>query len=248
MQRTRTIGAGIVLALATVACQSGESSPSASVAGVTQQPASPSGMASEAPSGSPTTSAEPSPSGGQLFPVFQARGTSNLTGGAIITEVEGEASVVVGVVAPGAAEALPLAIVEGDCATQQDPGPTPPAELVPSPAPSGSAPAAASPSAPAASPSAPAGASPSASAPTELTLPHWLTPVMVGSSNSVIPATVSDLLAAPHSIIIETSPTDPTIIACADIAEGAPAPASPGASAAPGGSPATSPEASPTSS
>jgi hypothetical protein len=70
---------------------------------------------------------------------------------------------------------------------------------------------------------------------------------MVGSSNSVIPATVSDLLAAPHSIIIEMSPTDPTIIACADIAEGAPAPASPGASA-PGGSPATSPEASPTSS
>jgi hypothetical protein len=174
------------------------------------------------------------PSGGlaQLFPVFQAQGGSNLTGGGIVTDVEDGASVVLGVVAPGAAEMLPAAIIEGDCASQTGSGPTPPAGMFPEPAPSGEAsPGAASPAAE--SPAASEAPAPSPTLSTEF--PLWLTPVAVGTSNSVIGVKTADLTASPHAIVINTSPEDPTLLACADLQEGAPAPASPGSSPAGGG-------------
>jgi hypothetical protein len=78
----------------------------------------------------------------------------------------------------------------------------------------------------------------------------WLTTIMAGTSNTVIPVGVDELTAAPHALIIETSPTDPTIVACADLQTGPPPTTgtgggtggSPDASGA--ASPATSPEAS----
>jgi hypothetical protein len=232
MSRTRIVAALGVAVLALAACQQGSTaSPSAaSAAPVTST--EPSASASAAASGSPSASFA------QLFPVFQARGGSELTGGAIVTDVEDGSSVVIGIVLPGATESFPAALVEGDCASIQDPGPTPPAGYIPEPSvePSGSAVApSVEPSAAAPSPSA----EPSPSGSMSAELPLWLTPIAVGSSNSVIPLTTSDLTAAPHAIVIEMGATDPMIIACADLQEGAPTPPSPAGSA-----PATSPEAS----
>jgi hypothetical protein len=232
MSKRRIVAGFGAIALALAACQGGNVE---GQTGAPSVPAVPSDLESMAPP-SGLESLVPSPSGNQLFPVFQAQGGSNLTGGAIITDVDGESSVVIGVVAPGAAEMLPAAIIEGDCASQTGQGPVPPPELFPSPAASGEAgasPAAESPAA--ASPEASAGASPGAG---QVSFPLWLTPVAVGSSNSVIGVGVEDLVSSPHAIIIETSPEDPTLMACADLQEGAPTQASPGASA-----PATSPDA-----
>ena len=125
--------AGVALALA--ACQGATQGQT----GAPSAPAvNPSQMESLAPPSGLESSA-PSPSGNQLFPVFQARGGSNVTGGAIVTDVDGESSFVIGVVAPGVTDLLPIAIVDADCASQSDQGPPPPPDLFPSAAPSGEA-------------------------------------------------------------------------------------------------------------
>ncbi len=221
MHRFRTIAAGAAIVAIVGACQTA-ASPSVPSAVTSAVPsiggsAAPSGPESGAPSGAPSGALN------QLFPVFEAQGGSNLTGGGIVTDVEGGASVVLGVVAVGAAEALPVAIVEGDCATQSDQGPMPPEGYIPPPPPSvdPAASAEASPS-PEASAAMSPSAEPSPSAMSE-ELPMWLTPIAVGSSNSVIPLSISDLTGAPHSIVIETSATDATLIACADLQPGSPA-------------------------
>ncbi len=229
MSRKRMLAGVGALALALGACQSGTQAPSGLPSGL---PTSlPSNLASLVPSNLPTPSGELS----QLFPVFQAQGGSNLTGGGIITDVEAEASVVIGVVAPGAAEMLPIAIVEGDCATQTGQGPTPPPGMFPEPAPSGEA-GASGPPEPSAAASPEVSGSPGASG-GPVTFPVWLTPVAAGSSNSVIPVSVDDLTASPHAIVIEMSAEDPTLVACADLQEGPP-------QMAPSPAPASSPEAS----
>ena len=229
----KRIAAGIgAVAFAIAACQGGNVE---GQTGLPSLPPIPSNLESLAPP-SGLESLLPSPSGDQLFPVFQAQAGANLTGGGIVTDVDGGSSVVIGVVAPGAAEMLPIAIVEGDCATQTGSGPTPPPDLFPSAAPSGEAgasPAAESPAA--ASPDASAVASPDASG-GPVSFPLWLTPIAAGSSNSVIGVGVDELVASPHAIVVETTPDDPTLLACADLKEGAPTPASPDATGGPAGS------------
>jgi hypothetical protein len=255
MSRKR-IAAGLgAVAFALAACQGG-------VEGQTGSPSLPA-LPSEMPSGlesmappSGLESLAPSPSNNQLFPVFQASAGFDLTGGAIVTDVDGESSVVIGVVAPSAVDIqMPAAIVDGDCATQQEQGPIPPPDLFPSPdaspgagaSPGSEAPGGESP--PIGSPEPSLGASPGTGG--EVTYPIWLTPIAVGSSNSVIQAGVEDLVASPHAIVIEESADNPRIVACADLQEGPPTQASPDASlpaSSPGSvemSPGTSPETSP---
>jgi hypothetical protein len=243
MHRIRTLAAGAIVAVAIGACQGGTQGQT----GAPSLPPVPSNLASLVPSG--LASAAPSALAEGLFPVFQAQGGSNLTGGGIVTNVEDGASVVLGVVAPGAAESMPAVVIEGDCASQTGSGPTPPPDLFPSAEPSGAAasPAAESPAAASAAASPAASEAPSASPSTEF--PLWLTPIAFGTSNSVIGVSTEDLTASPHAIVIEMSPTDTTIIACADLAEGpptaAPTPSDDGgASGSPAASAATSPEAS----
>jgi hypothetical protein len=257
MHRIRTVAAGALMAVALGACQTAATaSPTQTSAAAGSPATAPSAMTS--PDASGGASAAPSGQLNQLFPVFEATAGGDLTGGGIITDVEDGASAVIGVVAPGAAEeGMPLAIVEGDCATQSDQGPPAPAVPEPSAEPSAGASADASAAASpdesaAASPDASGAASPSAEAsPSGIPegFPMWLTTIMAGSSNTLIPVGVDELTAAPHALIIETSPTDPTIVACADLKTGPPTSsggtggeASPGASG--GASPAGSPEAS----
>ena len=251
MHRIRTIAAGAAVAVLLAAC--GDATSTGSVEGVTGAPSVP----AQSQSAEPSAMASPSASAAlnQLFPVFQAQPGSDLTGGAIISDVDTGASVILGIVAPSLVEAtLPAVIIEGDCASQTGQGPTPPPGSIPSSSPAAS-PGAASPAASpgAASPGAasPAGspaASASAGAATEF--PLWLTPIAAGTSNSVIGVTTADLTAAPHAIIIEAGPSDPTIIACADLVEGPPQMSSPDAGASPPAppDPGFSPEASPASS
>lgn len=264
MHRIRTVAAGALMAVALGACQTG------ATASPTTQTSAGTGGASPSALGSPQGSAGAgaSPSGAalnQLFPVFEATAGGDLTGGGIITDVEDGASAVIGVVAPGAPEeGMPLAIVQGDCATQTGQGPTPPAVPEPSAEPSADSSAAASPDesaaaspdeSAAASPDASGAASPSADAsPSGIPegFPMWLTTIVAGSSNTVIPVGVDELTASPHALIIETSPTDPTIVACADLQTGPPTSSgggtgtggSPAPDASGAASPATSPEAS----
>lgn len=240
MSRKRMLAGVGALALALGACQGGVQGQTGVPSGLPSGlPTSlPSDLASLVPSNPPTGSGDLN----QLFPTFQAQGGSNLTGGGIITDVDGESSVVIGVVAPGAAEMMPIAIVEGDCATQTGQGPTPPPDMFPEPAPSGEAGASGAPSASAAtSPDASAAASGSpAASGGPVTFPVWLTPVAVGSSNSVIPVGVDELTASPRSIVIETSPEDATLVACADLREGPPQTAPTPDASAPAASPAES--------
>lgn len=238
MARIRNLAGAGVVALALVACQSA-TSPS-----IPPVPSNlPSVIASAIPSdiASALPSLAPSASFNQLYPVFQARAGSNITGGAIITDIEGGASIIIGTVAPGVTDEMPVAIVEGDCASVEDQGPTPPPELAPPPS--------VDPSAAVASPAASVEPSPAAS-PTEMptSFPMWLSNIAAGTSNSVIPVSISDLVASPHAMIVEMNFQDPTVIACADLAEGPPTLSSPqaGASGEPGASP--EPEGSPASS
>jgi hypothetical protein len=252
MHRIRTIAVGAVLALALGACQG-------AVEGQTGAPsiAVPSNIPTALPSG--LESAIPSGALDQLFPVFQAQGGSNITGGGILSDVDEGASVILGVVAPGQVDAtFPAAIVEGDCASQTGQGPTPEGGAAGSPAASGAAssPAAASPEA--ASPEASGAASPAGSAEASGSVapatefPLWLTPISAGTSNTVIGVPTADLTASPHAIVVEASETDPTIVACADLQEGPPTMSSPAPASSPAGgsSPEASgsPEASPASS
>ena len=196
---TRLASAGLVAAavLAIAAC--GSSSSSGGVAGATGTPAtSAAPPASASAPASMEASASPTASGSalnQAFLQFEAQNDSNITGGAILTDLgDNQTAVTIGVVAAGVTDPMPANVVPSDCASAE-PG-TP-------------APSAAASEAPAASASAAASLDP--------TTILKLGDLAAGSSNTVLALTLDSLTETPHAVVIYRSPTDGTIVACADI-------------------------------
>ena len=194
---TRLASAGLVAAavLAIAAC--GSSSSSGGVAGATGTPAtSAAPPASASAAASMEASASPSSSGSalnQAFLQFEAQNDSNITGGAILTDLgDNQTAVTIGVVAAGVTDPMPANVVPSDCASAE-PG-TP-------------APSAAASEAPAAS----------AAASLDPTTILKLGDLAAGSSNTVLALTLDALTESPHAIVIYRSPADGTIVACADI-------------------------------
>ena len=199
---TRLASAGLVAAavLAIAAC--GSSSSSGGVAGATGSPAtSAAPPASASAPASPETSAAPSGAAlNQAFLQFEPQNDSNITGGAILTDLgENQTAVTIGVVAAGVTEPMPANIVPSDCASAE------PGEAA-SPAPSAAA-------------SAPAESAPAESAAASLdpTTILKLGDLAAGSSNTVLALTLDSLTESPHAVVIYRSPADGTIVACADI-------------------------------
>jgi hypothetical protein len=130
---TRTALAALVLpfGLLLAACNTGDvggatgspatsASPSPSVSA--PAPASPSVEPSESAAASPSASA-PGIALNQAILQFEAQNDSGITGGAILTELEGgDTAVTIGVVAVGFAEPMPAHVHEGTC---DDLDPTP---------------------------------------------------------------------------------------------------------------------------
>src|SRR5215210_4346931 len=154
---SRNMRGGLVAILAGVlfvvaAC--GSSTGSGGVAGATSSPA-----ASQPSAASPSGGASPSAGGSgaalnQALLQFQTIGGSNITGGAILTDLgDGTTAVTIGVVAAGITEPMPAELAPGSCAEMG-------AGASASPGASGAASPAAS---AAASPAASAAASPAAS-------------------------------------------------------------------------------------
>ena len=189
--------AGLVAAavLAIAAC--GTSTSSGDVAGATGTPATsaaPPASASAPASMEPSAGASPSGAAlNQAFLQFEPQKDSNITGGAILTDLgDNQTAVTIGVVAPGVTEPMPANIVPNDCASA---GPASPA------------------------PSAAASEAPAASGAASLdpTTILKLGDLAAGSSNTVLALTLDALLEQPHAVVIYRSPTDGTIVACADI-------------------------------
>jgi hypothetical protein len=200
----RLASAGLVATaiLGVAAC--GSSSSSGGVAGATGTPATsfaaPSGSApASAPSSvGPSSSAGATGSGSmnQAFLQFEPQNGSNISGGAILTDLgNGSTAVTIGVVAAGITDPMPASIVTGDCAAPGSPAP-------PAPSASGSA-------APAASASAAMSLEPGQ--------PVRLGDLTAGASNTVVPTTLDSLLATPYAIAIYKVAGDDTTMACADI-------------------------------
>lgn len=192
----RLASAGLVAAavLAIAAC--GTSTSSGDVAGATGTPATsaaPPASASAPASMEPSAEASPSGALNQAFLQFEPQNDSNITGGAILTDLgDNQTAVTIGVVAPGVTEPMPANIVPNDCASA---GPASPA------------------------PSAAASEAPAASGAASLdpTTILKLGDLAAGSSNTVLALTLDALLEQPHAVVIYRSPTDGTIVACADI-------------------------------
>jgi hypothetical protein len=209
---TRLASAGLVAAgiLAITAC--GSSTSSGGVAGATGTPGT-SVAPSSAASASAAASASPGGSGlKQAILDFKAANGSNITGGAILTDVgNNQTAVTIGVVAAGITDPMPASITPGDCATMTSGG-------AGSPAPSGSAAASTAPSAAAPSTAASGSAEPSASAvplnPGDIIKLGDLT---AGSSNTVVNLGLDGIRSVPYAIVIYKSATDTTVVACADV-------------------------------
>jgi hypothetical protein len=195
---TRLAAAGLVAAavLAIAAC--GTSTSSGGVAGATGSPAtSAAPPASASAPASMAPSEEASPSGtalDQVFLQFDPQNDSNITGGAILTDLgDNQTAVTIGVVAAGVTEPMPANVVPNDCASAE------PAEPAPS-APASEAPA--------------ASGSPEPLDPTTILR---LGDLAAGSSNTVLALTLEDLTGSPHAVVIYRSRADGSIVACADI-------------------------------
>jgi hypothetical protein len=195
--RLASVGlAAAVLAIA--AC--GTSSSSGGVAGATGSPAT---SAAPPASASAPASVEPSgeatPSGAalnQVFLQFEPQNDSNITGGAILTDLgDNQTAVTIGVVAAGVTEPMPANIVPNDCASAEPGTPA-------SPAPSGAA------------SEEPAASGAASLDPTAILK---LGDLAAGSSNTVLALTLDALTEQPHAVVIYRSPADGTIVACADI-------------------------------
>ena len=208
--RIATIGAITAFAFAACSSSSGTAAPGASGTSAASTPGS--SVASPAPS--------PSASGPTRIVVqVVAENNSKVTGGAVLSDLgDGSTAVTVGVVAIGFTDPMPAQIVPGNCAAM--------AGLTPSAAPSGAAsmgptmgPSMAPSSVPSVVASASGGASgsPGPSASVDPNGPFPLKDVTGGSSNTVVPTTLSNLLAKPFAIVIHKSAADPTVVACADI-------------------------------
>jgi hypothetical protein len=213
---SRLASAGLVAAgiLAITAC--GSSTSSGGVAGATGTPGT-----SVAPTSGASASAEASASAGasglkQARLNFQAANGSNITGGAILTDVgNNETAVTIGVVGAGISDGMPASIQPGDCATMTSGG-------AGSPAPSGSAAASTAPSAApsVAAPSAAASGSPEPSASAVPINPGdviKLADLAAGSSNTVVNIGLDGIRSVPYAIVIYKSATDTTVVACADV-------------------------------
>jgi hypothetical protein len=203
-----------VAAVSVVACSNG----GVGAATGTPSPSSSGPSASAPASAEPSAGASASAALNQATLTFQEVAASEITGGAILTDLGGDqTAVTIGVVAAGIKDPMPAFIAPGTCETATasgSPGASDSAE--PSMA------ASAEPSA-AASPAASAGsASPEASGnggvPLNPTSNTNLSDLTAGASNTVVNASLDTLLATPYSIVIHKSAKAPTVVACADIA------------------------------
>ena len=202
---TRLASAGLVAAavLAIAAC--GSSSSSGGVAGATGTPEASVALPSEAatPSAEASASAAASaPALNQAFLQFEPQNDSNITGGAILTDLgDNQTAVTIGVVAAGVTDPMPANVVPSDCAGAATASPPPAASAAPS--------AAASPA---------GSAEPSGAAtPLDPTTVLRLGDLSAGSSNTVLALVLDDLLSTPHAVVIYRSAADPTVVACADV-------------------------------
>jgi hypothetical protein len=192
--------AGLVATAVLTIAACGSSTSSGGVAGATGTPATNASPPSASASASAEASGSAAPGGSaalnQAFLQFQPQGGSNISGGAILTDLgNDQTAVTIGVVAAGITEPMPASIVSGTCASPGSPAP-------PAPSASGSA-------APAASASAAISLEPGQ--------PIRLGDLTAGSSNTVIAVRLDDLLATPHAIAIYKAAGDDTIVACVDI-------------------------------
>ena len=157
--------------------------------------------------------ASPSASGlNQAILQFQQENNSDITGGAILTDLgNSQTAVTIGVVAAGVTDPMPASLTPGDCATmtrgrrlgvpRRRPARRrrPPSVAAPSAAASGSA--------------APSG-SPVPLNPGDTAKLGDLT---AGSSNTVVNIGLDGLLSQPYAVVIHKTATDATIVACADV-------------------------------
>jgi hypothetical protein len=209
-RRIASLGAITALILAACGSSSGSSSTGASATSGASAP----GVAS--PEASPSASAP-----ARIIIQVVPENNSKISGGAILSDLgDGSSAVTVGVIAIGVEDPMPAEIEAGSCADLVAAAPSAAPGSSASPAPS---------AAPSAVPSvvASAGASESAgpSASVNPNGPFPLKDISGGSSNTVVPVSLSNLLAQPFAIVIHASATDPTIVACADItAAGIPVP------------------------
>jgi hypothetical protein len=208
--RMATLGAITAFAFAACSGSSGTAAPGASGSSAANTP----GSSIASPEASPSASAPT-----RIVIQVVAQNNSKVTGGAVLSDLgDGSIAVTVGVIAIGFEDPMPAQIVSGNCADM--------AGLTPSAAPSGAASMAPS-VVPSVVPSASGGASgsPGPSASVDPNGPFPLKDVTGGSSNTVVPTSLSNLLAQPFAIVIHKSAADPTIVACADItAAGIPVP------------------------
>jgi hypothetical protein len=197
---TRLASVGIVAAAVIAIAGCGTSTGSGGVAGATGTPASSEAIPPASAPASAEASAAPSGSGltlNQLFPAFQAQNGSNITGGAILTDLgNNQTAVTIGVVAAGVTDPMPANIVPGDCASAGPAG---------SPG-------------PAAASAAPSAAASGSAAPLDPTTILKLGDLSAGSSNTVLALALDELVSSPHAIVIYKSAADGTVVACADVA------------------------------
>ena len=113
-----TIVAGAVFGLAACGTSTGSGAVGATASPVTAGSASP---AASLESAEPSTSEPPAASGitiNQAIVQFETMGGSNITGGAILTDLgDGETAVTIGVVAAGITEPMPAHVHTGTCAS-----------------------------------------------------------------------------------------------------------------------------------
>src|SRR6476469_1316163 len=206
---TRLASAGLVAAgiLAITAC--GSSTSSGGVAGATGTPA-----ASSPPVSAPVSAPASAPASAGLNQAtlqFQPENNSNITGGAILTDLgNSQTAVTIGVVAAGITDPMPASLVPGDCATMSAGGASA------SPGASGSAsaaPSVAAPSAAASGSAAPSG-SPVPLNPGDTAK---LGDLAAGASNTVVNIGLDGLLSQPYAVVIYKTATDATVVACADV-------------------------------
>ena len=125
-----------------------------------------------------------------MFLQFEPQNDSNITGGAILTDLgDNQTAVTIGVVAAGVTEPMPANIVPNDCASAEPARHRRRGSLPPRPA----------------------------AASLDPTTILQLGDLAAGSSNTVLALTLDDADRQPHAVVIYRSPADGTIVACADI-------------------------------
>ena len=207
----RLASAGLVATAILTIAACGSSTSSGGVAGATGTPA-----ASSPPVSAPVSApaASPSASGlNQAILQFQPANGSNITGGAILTDLgNSQTAVTIGVVAAGVTDPMPASLVPGDCTTMMAGGASA------SPGASGSA----APSVAVAS-AAPSAAASGSAAPSASAVPLnpgdtiKLGDLAAGSSNTVVNIGLDGLLSQPYVIAIHKTAADQTLVACADV-------------------------------